>query len=107
MARDPGTSTPANPLTTHSRRTLLRAAAVGTAAASMWGAARALGIDTAADAAGTVEAPEAAPILAYVRDARKGEVVVMKGATEIALRDAGLAARLMAIAKEADDVVPS
>ena len=96
---------PANPLTTHSRRTLLRAAAVGTAAASMWGAARALGIDDAADAAAAVDAAESSPILAYVRDARTGEVVVMKGATEVVRRDPRLAARLVAIEKEAGDVV--
>ena len=104
MARDPGTSTPANPVTQHSRRTLLRAAAVGTAAASMWGAARALGIDGPAEGS-TVDAGTAAPVIAYVRDAKAGEVVVMKGATEIVRRDVRLAARLISIAKEAGDVL--
>jgi hypothetical protein len=44
-------------------------------------------------------------VLAYVRDAAKGEVVVMKGGSEIVRRDARLAARLIAIAREAGDVV--
>jgi len=105
MAKDPGSTAPANPLTTHSRRTLLRAAAVGTATASVWGAARALGIGDAGDAASFIDTGASAPVLAYVRDAARGEVVVMKGGSEIVRRDARLAARLIAIAKEAGDVV--
>ena len=104
MARDPDTRTPAKPLTYQSRRTLLRAAAVGTAAASMWGAARALGIEDATGAA-VLESHDSTPVLAYVRDARAGEGVVMRGASEIVRRDAQLAARLLAIAKEATDVI--
>jgi hypothetical protein len=96
---------PANPLTNHSRRTLLRAAAVGTATAGVWGAARALGIGDAGDAAAFIDSSSSAPVLAYVRDAAKGEVVVMKGGSEIVRRDARLAARLIAIAREAGDVV--
>jgi hypothetical protein len=45
--------------------------------------------------------------VAYVTDPAKGEVVVMVGASEVVRRDAALVARLMAIAKEARDVVPS
>jgi hypothetical protein len=47
------------------------------------------------------------PLIAYVSDARKGEVVVMVGTSEIVRRDAGLVARLVAIAKEAGNVVAS
>jgi hypothetical protein len=48
-----------------------------------------------------------APIVAYVSDARKAEIVVMVGTREIVRRDAGLVARLIAIDKEASDVVTS
>jgi len=104
MARDPDTRMPARPLTNTSRRTLLQAAAVGTAAAGMWGAARALGIES-----GHATSDESidAPILAYVRDDRSGEVVVMTRAQEIVRIDRQLAARLIAIAKEASDVIAS
>jgi len=104
MARDPDTRMPARPLTNTSRRTLLQAAAVGTAAVGVWGAARALGIEGDVAAA---DEPMGAPILAYVRDARSGEVVVMTGAREIVRNDRQLAARLIAIAKEANDVIAS
>jgi len=95
MARNALTST-------HSRRTVIKAAAASTAAMGLVAATRGIGGAAAAtnDSAG-------APIVAYVSDARKGEVVVMVGNREIVRRDAGLVARLIAIAKEATDVVAS
>jgi hypothetical protein len=87
---------------THSRRTVIKAAAASTAAIGLLAASRTIGGTAAAtnDSVG-------APIVAYVSDARKGEVVVMVGNREIVRRDAGLVARLVAIAKEATDVVTS
>jgi len=47
------------------------------------------------------------PLVAYVGDARTGEVVVMVGTREVVRRDARLVARLIEIAKEAGDVIAS
>lgn len=86
------------------RRTVLASAAAGSAA---FGLAAATGT-FAREVAAHLTAPDgSAPIVAYVSDARTGEVVVMVGTTEIVRRDAGLVARLVAIAKEASDVVAS
>ncbi len=92
-------------MTRNSRRTLLKSAAAGAAAIGIAGAAgRIAGSSPAAKGSiGT----SSEPLVAYVRDARKGEIVVMVGTREIARRDAGLVARLVAIAKEAGDVVAS
>jgi hypothetical protein len=87
---------------THSRRTVIKAAAASTAAMGLLAATRTIG----GSAAATSETM-GAPIVAYVSDARKGEIVVMVGTREIVRRDAGLVARLIAIAKEATDVVAS
>lgn len=89
---------------THTRRTLLKAAAVGTAAVGLAAAGPLTGMASASTAAleGT-----SSPVVAYVSDARKGEVVVMVGTREITRRDPALVARLVAIAKEARDVVAS
>ena len=87
---------------THSRRTVIKAAAASTAAMGLVAATRTFG----GSAAATNEAM-GAPIVAYVSDARKGEIVVMVGTREIVRRDAGLVARLIAIAREATDVVAS
>jgi hypothetical protein len=92
-------------MTRNSRRTLLKSAAAGAAAIGLVGASRALaGSGTAARGSiGT----SSEPLVAYVSDARKGEVVVMVGTREIVRRDPALVARLVAIAKEAVDVVAS
>ena len=87
---------------THSRRTVIKAAAASTAAVGLLAATRSIG----GGAAATNETMRT-PIVAYVSDARKGEVVVMVGNREIVRRDALLVARLVAIAKEASDVVAS
>lgn len=88
--------------TTHSRRTVLKAAAAGTAAFGLIAAGRTVGASGAGSADGL-----SAPVVAYVSDARRGELVVMVGTREIVRRDPGLVARLVAIAKEAGDVVAS
>lgn len=97
MARNPSTRT-------HSRRTVLTAAAAGTAAMGLLAAGRAVGGSVATADTGT---ELGAPVVAYVSDARRGELVVMVGTREVVRRDAGLVARLIAIAKEAGDVVAS
>ena|SRR2546425_7422822 len=101
MARKPSTRAPSR--TTHSRRTVLKVAA-GTAALGLIAAGRAVGANTTS--AGSTDG-FSAPLVAYVSDARKGELVVMVGTREIVRRDAGLVARLVAIAREADDVITS
>jgi len=86
------------------RRALLTKVAAGTAA---------IGLAATAISTEKVERLRAAaqdlgaPIVAYVTDAAKGEVVVMVGDSEVVRRDAALVARLSAIAKEARDVVAS
>ena len=87
---------------THSRRTVIKAAAAGTAAMGLLAATRAVGggAATTTDAIGM-------PVVAFVSDARRGELVVMVGTREIVRRDADLVGRLIAIAKEATDVLAS
>jgi hypothetical protein len=91
--------------TKHSRRTILKAVAASAAAMGLMGSGRALGGSAAA--ADVIPAAGSLPVIAYISDARKGEIVVMVGTTELVRRDAGLVARLVAIAKEAADVVTS
>jgi len=91
-------------MTRNSRRTLLKSAAAGAAAIGLIGAGG-LGASTKA-AKGSIE-PGSEPVVAYVSDARKGEIVVMVGTREVVRRDAALVARLLAIAKEAGDVIAS
>jgi hypothetical protein len=100
-------------MATITRRTFLQGASVGAAAVG----AVALGHGIAADHSSTVTsasrgsaaAPGASgsanraltqtaasePVMAYVRDATKGEVVIFVGTREIVRRDPDLAARLM------------
>jgi len=101
MARNASTRAPSR--TTHSRRTILKAAAASTAALGLLAASRAVGGASSSDPGST----DSAPVVAYVSDARRGEIVVMVGTREVVRRDAGLVARLIAIAKEAGDVVAS
>ena len=86
------------------RRALLTRAAAGTAAIGL--AATAIStekVERLRDAAQDL----GAPIVAYVIDPARSEVVVMVGDSEVVRRDAALVARLTAIAREARDVVPS
>ncbi|MGH2473430.1 MAG: hypothetical protein ACRDG6_13755 [Candidatus Limnocylindria bacterium] len=80
--------------------------AASAAAMGLMGSGRALG-GSAAAANGIPTGAGSLPLIAYVSDARNGEVVVMVGTREVVRRDAGLVARLTSIAKEADDVVAS
>ncbi len=92
-------------MTRNSRRTLLKSAAAGAAAIGLVGASRGL-TGSGTEARGSIET-SSEPLVAYVSDARKGEIVVMVGTREIVRRDAALVARLVAIAKEAGDVIAS
>jgi len=92
-------------MTRSSRRTLLKSAAVGAAAIGLVSAGRGVVGSTTA-AKGSIDT-SSEPLVAYVSDARRGEIVVMVGTREIVRRDAALVARLVAIAKEAGDVVAS
>jgi hypothetical protein len=92
-------------MTSNSRRTLLKSAAAGAAAIGLVGASGGLA-RTSSAAKGSIET-SSEPVVAYVSDARKGEIVVMVGTREVVRRDAALVARLMAIAKEAGDVIAS
>ena len=91
-------------MTRNSRRTLLKSAAAGAAAIGLVGVGG--GLATTIAAKGSIET-SSLPVVAYVSDARKGEVVVMVGTREIVRRDKALVARLLAIAKEAGDVIAS
>jgi hypothetical protein len=92
-------------MTRNSRRALLRSAAAGAAAIGLVSASRGLA-GSSSVARGSIET-SSEPLVAYVSDARKGEIVVMVGTREIVRRDAGLVASLVAIAREAGDVVAS
>ena len=92
--------------TKHSRRAILKAVAASAAAMGLMGSGRALG-GSAAAAIGSPTGTSSLPVIAYVSDVQKGEIVVMVGTREVVRRDAGLVARLVAIAKEAGDVVTS
>jgi hypothetical protein len=90
----------------HSRRTILKAVAASAAAMGLMSSGRVLG-GSAAAADVIPTGAGSLPVIAYVSDARKGEIVVMVGTSEVVRRDAALVARLVAIAKEASDVVTS
>ena len=92
-------------MTRNTRRTLLKSAAAGAAAIGLVGAGRGLA-GSGTVARGSIGTSRE-PLVAYVSDARKGEIVVMVGTREIVRRDTALVARLVAIAKEAGDVVAS
>jgi len=92
-------------MTRTSRRTILKSAAAGAAAIGLVGASRGLAGSSSTTKGSIGTSSE--PLVAYVSDARRGEIVVMVGTREIVRRDAGLVARLVAIAKEAGDVVAS
>lgn len=92
-------------MTRNSRRTLLKSAAAGAAAIGLVGAGGGLAASTVAAKRSIGTSSE--PVVAYVSDARRGEIVVMVGTHEVVRRDATLVARLLAIAREAGDVVAS
>jgi len=85
------------------RRNFLKAAAMGAAAVGVAVAVPSV-LAHAAEAADSRPSAEGAPdgdqpLVAYVRDPRSGEVVVMTGGTEVLRRDPGLVSRLVAHTK--------
>jgi hypothetical protein len=92
-----------------SRRNLLKAAAAGAvvgipAVVFMANNLGDSGSDTAAMAAGSYGANgngaamrSQQPVVAYVRDAEKGEVVVMQGVSEVVVTDKKLVAQLLGV----------
>ena len=91
------------PASRHTRRTVIKAAAAGTAAMSLLAATRGIGGGGAATNTEGLDAP----VVAYVSNAATGELVVMVGTREIVRHDPATVARLVAIAKEATDVIAS
>ncbi|MBV8989925.1 MAG: twin-arginine translocation signal domain-containing protein [Solirubrobacterales bacterium] len=65
------------------------------------GAAAGVGVlgALAADQAEAHEGGRSGPVVAYVKDARRGEVSVMSGDREVTVRDSGLAARIVRAAR--------
>jgi hypothetical protein len=86
-----------------SRRSFLKTATVATGAA-VAGVAPQVG-KAAFEPAAEVIAPTAPvprePLVVYVRDARRGELTVLAGTRETTVRDPGLVARLLTVARSA------
>ena len=81
----------------HSRRSFMKIAGAATGAAAIAAAppiARAAMGDGAAKIDATTDVPEE-PIVAYVRDAQRGEVTVTAGTVEHTYRDRALVQKLM------------
>ena len=88
----------------HSRRTFLRSASLGAAAAGVAavGATAAVPAGSAAAAEPASSGPaHAGPFVAWVKDVRSGDVVVLVDDREIVHHDPSLARRLAAIAATA------
>lgn len=81
-----------------SRRGFLKRTAVGVAAVGAIAAAPTILKMTENAVAANVSDPNL-PLVAYVRDASKGEVVVMWGTKEIVARDSALVSRLAVYTK--------
>ena len=81
----------------HSRRNFLTTASLGAAAIGVAAASPALR-SSASGAGGRLHQ---GPLMAYVQDARRGDIAVMVGELEIVRHDPELAARLAAIAADA------
>jgi len=79
-----------------SRRAFLSSAGAVTGAAAMGAAA---GVPALAGAAGLAKAPSGplpeGPVVAYVRNAQKGELAVVVGEREVAVKDAALVRRIV------------
>ena len=87
-----------------SRRRFLKGTAVGLGAAGLIAAAPAWMVATSGDTTSQAESNEDAStpsgsLVAYVRDAAKGEVVILSGTTEVVRKDRTLVARLVSAAK--------
>ena len=96
-----------NSQSTVSRRNVLKAAAAGAVVgipAVVFMANNLGSDDTSAAAAGTTaygasggKLESKQPVVAYVRDASKGEVVVMSGVSEVVITDKKLVAQLLGV----------
>jgi hypothetical protein len=94
-----------NSHSTVSRRNVLKAAAAGAVVGipTVVFMANNLGSDdgavtgTTASAAGMSTREPKQPVVAYVRDAAKGEVVVMSGISEVVITDKKLVAQLLGV----------
>lgn len=96
-----------NSKSTVSRRNVLKAAAAGAVVGipAVVFMANNIGADSGSDAAmasttygasgGKLESKQ--PVVAYVRDAGKGEVVVMSGVSEVVITDKKLVAQLLGV----------
>ncbi|HKZ89503.1 MAG TPA: twin-arginine translocation signal domain-containing protein [Thermoplasmata archaeon] len=80
-----------------SRRSFLKKSAAGAVAAGALAAAPSLLLVAERTAGGVVDGVTT-PLVAYVKDAAKGEVVIMVGTREVTRKDPGLVARLAAMA---------
>jgi nitrous oxide reductase len=93
------------PMDKLSRRDFLQKSSIGVVAgATMIGALAsevqpAAAATRAAGSAGTNEAASSDPVVAYVRDGRRGEVSIMVGDREVVRRDPELVRRLLHAAK--------
>jgi hypothetical protein len=85
------------------RRSFLKTAGLATGAAAVAGTPALAAATAAAEEPPAVVNPEAPPphelIVAYVRDAARGEVTVLWGENETTYRDPGLARRLQRAAR--------
>jgi hypothetical protein len=89
------------------RRTLVKRAGAAVTGAAALGAA---GVPLAqAESGGEVTEPSGAvpgePVVAFVRDAKRGEVTVTSGTRETTYRDRALVKRLLRAARSAEEVV--
>ncbi|MGQ0796454.1 MAG: twin-arginine translocation signal domain-containing protein [Methanobacteriota archaeon] len=82
-----------------SRRGFLKKTAAGAAAAAALAAAPSLLVVAEKTGFGSDGATVNTPLVAYIRDASKGEIVLMVGAREVVRRDPNLARWLMALAQ--------
>jgi len=84
-----------------SRRGFLKKTAAGAAAVAALAAAPSLLVVAEKSGEGTPAAGVTTPLVAYVRDAAKGEVVIMVGSKEVVRRDPNLARWLASLAQGA------
>ena len=85
-----------------SRRRLLGTAGAAAGTAAIASAPSALGLDHGQETDPTGPPPEEA-VIAYVRDAKRGEITVMAGTREVTLRDPVLVKRLLGAAPKDEE----
>jgi hypothetical protein len=100
------------PLTGHTRLSFMKvsAGAAAGAAALAVPAAVVLAAEAPGVAVASTSAPRADTVMAYVRDADRGEVTIVAGQSELTYRDPALVKRLLAAAPKTEgraDVIAS